>query len=112
MLSLSKIFLFSAPVLFFCVYLVMSSQKTHEVKIEKESLIMDKQVMEFEKDFTKDPERKKEIAGDIAGKNKEIVALKDKEKERERKEAEIEKAMDEALKESEKDLKKRVDRIK
>ena len=106
--TLAKIILFSSPVLFFVLYFVISNQRALDLQMQKEDSRFERSWAEQEAEIAKDPQKKKMHEDRAKAAEMEIEELKKKEKERELKDAQFEKAMEDALRESEKELKERL----
>ena len=103
--TLTKIILFSSPVLFFVLFFVISSQKSVDVKMEKNDAEFSRGWAEQEAEMAKDPAQKKVFSERAKKSELEMEELKKKEKERELKDKQFEEAMEKALTEGEGELK-------
>lgn len=106
--TLTKIILFSSPVLFFILFYVISSQKSLDTEIKKQDASFERSWNEFETGFAKDPETRKKYQARAEEVDKDYQELRKREKEREAHDAEFEKSMEKALTESEEKLKSKL----
>lgn len=106
--TLTKLILFSSPVLFFVLFFVISSQKSTDVQIKAQEAAFEMLWNENEAQLSKDPAVKKRYEERAKAAQLELQELRKREKEREEKDAEFEKSMGSALKDSEEELKEKL----
>lgn len=106
--GLAKLVIFSSPILGFVLFFLISSQRSMDVKIEKNDAEFSRSWSEQEADMAKDPAAKKRYQERAEKAELEIEELKKKEIERQKKDEQFEEAMEKALQESEKELEKKL----
>ena len=106
--TLTKVILFSSPVLFFVIFFVVSSQRSADVQMQKESATFERSWAEQEAEMAKDLEKKKIYQDRAKAAELEMEELKKKEKDREEKDRQFEEAMEKALRDSEEELKEKL----
>lgn len=100
MTNLAKIILFSSPLLFFILFYVISSQRSHDVEMKKQDAAFEESWHKESASMEKNKELKKWHEQKAQQAERELVELKKKEKEREQKDEQFEQSMEKALKET------------
>jgi cell shape-determining protein MreC len=111
--SLLKIVLFTSPVLFILLYYVISQQGKIDVQMQKEDAAFEREWHEFNAEFTKDPDKKKEYADRARQAEVKRQETEKKEKEKQEKVEKLESEMDKVLqdKETQEELEKRLKKM-